>query len=258
MKLMTPEECVNFNLNQHPSLYASSSYETAKLRIYDHIFNVIGNGIRNTSEFYEYLHSRVDGIQEPPTKYLTSDRLFYGYTEVEEFGDAEFKLTFGKTESCLDEVFTESEKADHPEVKHWMGFNVINDFKPYPNFQKQFSTVWKIDAKVLTPEWIDEIIWFYQKCEEFFDGPLAHEYHTAVPADPKKLESRIKGQDEFLAKYFKQGKTESEAWADITKDYGTEYLGDTLDFIQRRWQAEHTKIREFITETLTLLEGLKK
>ena len=111
MKLMTPTKAVNFSINMHPSLYASASIELAKLRVYDHIFNVIGNGIRDSEEFVDHLRDRRKGVQTPPAKYLSGERLHYAYTEIEDFGSGDFKWVMGKTDSCLDEVFTEAEKA---------------------------------------------------------------------------------------------------------------------------------------------------
>lgn len=258
MKLMTPVKAVNFNINMHPSLYASAGIEIAKLRVYDHIFNVIGNGIRDSDEFVDCLRDRRKGVQTPPAKYLSGERLHYAYTETEDFGEGDCKFSMPKHGSSLDEVFTEAEKADHPEVKYWLGFNVSSKFIPYPNFQKEYSTVWQIDTALLTMDWIEEIIWFYRKCEDFFDGPDAHEYHRAVTTDPKKLERRIKDQEQFFEKYRKETASESEFWAAITENWQCEYRGDTLDFLQRRWQKEHDKIRAFITETIAMLEGLKK
>lgn len=262
MALLTPVKCVNLAINTYPSLYAANGYELAKLRVYDHIFNCIGNGIRDTAEYNDYMRNRRNGVQTPAAKYLSGERLYYGYTQVKDMGaelgidDERFLMPV--SESCLNEVFTESEKADHPEVKRWLGFNVTDKFNPYPNFNKQYSTVWRIDTSILTKEWIDEIIWFYRKCEEYFDGPDAHEYHSALPADPKKLERRVKDQDEYLAKYMKADKPVEECWAEITEAYGTEYRGDTVDFLKRRWEKEHDRIRAYITETIAMLENLKK
>lgn len=258
MKLMNPTKAVYQSINMHPSLYASQGIDIAKLRIYDHIFNVIGNGIRDTEEFIEYMQDDGKDVQKPAAKYLSGERLYFGYTEVEEFGSAERKISFGKSGSMLHEVFTETEKTDHPEVKKWVGFNPVDKFNPYPNFKKEYSTVWQIDTSILTPEWIEEIIWFYRKCEEFFDGPDSHEYHCAIPIEPKALNNRINDYEKWFPKYKKETSTQEEYWAAITEAYKTEYRGDTLDFIKRRWKAEHARIREFIAETISMLEGLKK
>lgn len=258
MKLLTPIKVVNLAINQYPSLYAAAGIELAKLRVYDHIFNVIGNGIRDTEEYCEYMRNRHKGVQTPPAKYLSGERLHYAYMETEEFGEGDYKIVMPKSGSDLDEVFTEAEKADHPEVKKWMGFDVSSRFVPYPNFKKDYSTVWQIDTELLTEEWIDEIIWFYRKCEEFFDGPNASEYSYAVTKDPKKLERRVKEQEQFFERYKKETASEAEYWAAITKNWQCEYRGDTLDFIQRRWQIEHARIRAFITETIAMLQSLKK
>lgn len=256
MKLLSPTKAVNSAINDYPTLYASNGYGLAKLRVYDHIFNVIGNGIRNTQEYCEYMRDRRKNVQSPLAKYLSGERLHYAYMEMEEFGEGECKFFMPKSESLLDGAFTEAEKADHHGVKKWVGFDVIDRFVPYPNFKKEFSIIWRIDTGLLTEEWIDEIIWFYRKCEEFFDGPDASEYSYAVTKDPIKLEQQIKEQELFFKSYKKETMSEAEYWAVITEAWKCEYRGDTLDFLQRRWQIEHTRIREFITETINMLNLL--
>lgn len=258
MKLLTPTKAVNLKINMHPSLYASAGFEIARLRVYDQIFNVIGNGIRNSEEFVNELRDRRKNVQKPLAKYLSGERLHYGYTETDDFEVGDHKISMPRHGSSLDEVFIEAEKADHPEVKYWLGFDVANKFVPYPNFKKEYSTVWNIDTSLLTNNWITEIIWFYRKCEEFFDGPNAHEYHSAVPSDPKKLEARIKDQEKFFEKYKKENMSEEEFWRVITENWHCEYRGDTLDFLQRRWQKEHDRIRAFITETIEMLDAVFK
>ena len=237
MKLMSPTKAVNYSVNCYPSLYAAAGIEIARLRVYDYIFNVNGNGIRNSDEFVDHLRNRRKGVQTLPAKYLSGERLYSAYMETDDFGEGDYKFSMPKSGSSLDEVFTEAEKANHPEVKYWLGFDVHSKFVPYPNFQKEYSTVWNIDTALLTNDWIVEIIWFYRKCEEFFDGPNAHEYHRAVPVDPVKLERRIKDQEQAFEKYKKEAASESEYWAAITEAWQCEYRGDTLDFLQRRWYS---------------------
>jgi hypothetical protein len=255
--LLTPEKAVNCYINNHPSRYASSSWEISKLLVYNQIFNVNGNGIRDDAEFKDHLRNRRKNVHTPPAKYLNGEPLFWGYTRLREikYGDKTFAMV--DTDSGLPGVFTEDEKQYHPEVVKWQDCPRIEEFIPYPNFNKNYSIVWRIDTAILTPEWIDEIIWFYHKCEEFFNSDRVHEYHSALPKDPIKLENRVKDQDAYLEKYKKAAADEKECWSEITKAYGVEYQGDTLDFMQRRWNKEHTRIREFISETIEMLESLK-
>lgn len=256
MKLLSPTKAVNLWINSYPSRYASDDRELSKLRVYDQIFNVIGNGIRDTDEFKQALRNRRKGVQTPPAKYTSGEPLFWGYTRAKEYGEGEYKIAVGDIDSSLDGVFTEEEKQHHPEVKVWVQCRIMGGeegFVPYPNFDKKYSTVWQIDRSILTREWIDEIAWFYRKCEQFFDGPDAHRYHRALPIDPKKLERRVEDMERALVQY-RKGATIEEQWASITKAYGVEYRGDILDFMQRRWEEEYVKIREFITETIDLLE----
>ena len=68
MKLLSPTKAVNLWINSYPSRYASDDRELSKLRVYDQIFNVIGNGIRDTDEVKQALRNRRKGVQTPPAK----------------------------------------------------------------------------------------------------------------------------------------------------------------------------------------------
>lgn len=255
--LMTPEQAINATINAHPSLYAAGGLEQSKLRIYDQIFNVIGNGIRDTEEFIDHMSLYENtNVSEPEEKYMNGERLHYGYVDVEVFeaGDVTFNLPRGDS---LDDVFTESEKVLYPEVKKWVGFDTVRNFNPYPNFSKQYSTVWQIDTSILSEEWIDEIVWFYKKCQDFFNGPDAHEYSYAVPKDEKKLQRKINDFENAFNRYGKGCNTQKEKNQAISNAYNLKYDGDTLDFINRKWEKELNKILVFIDETITMLESLK-
>ena len=260
IQLMTPEQAVNFAINTYPVLYASVNREIARFKIDDHIFNVIGNGIRDTEEFIDHfsVQNRDKSLMEdPPQKYLSDVTLYRGYTEMEIFGNDEHTIEFPKIETMLDGLFTEEEKANHPEVILWRACNKCDSFNPYPNFKKEYSTVWQVDSSVLTPEWIEEAIWFYTECSKYFDRNNLSDYHNAVPSDPKKLEKRIRDYEMNFRRYFDNSETEEEAHQKITEAYGLEFKGDLLAFIQVRWEMEFKRIRAFIRETLDYLTTLK-
>lgn len=258
MNLMTPEQTVNSSINAYPSLYAAGGLEQSKLRIYDHIFNVIGNGIRDTEEYIEYMTIYENtNVSQPPEKYMNGERLYHGYIDVEIFEAKGEKIYFPKGKS-IDGVFSESEKVLHPEVKKWVGFNTVRNFDPYPNFSKEYSTFWQIDTSILSQEWIGEIIWFYKKCQDFFNGPDAHTYHYAVPKNEKKLQSTINAFENAFNRYSKDCNTEEEKNEAISNAYNLKYDGDTLDFITRKWETELNRILTFIDETITMLESIKQ
>jgi len=266
---MTPTQAVNTSINLFPTLYATSNAVTAKLRVFDHIFNVIGNGICDTEEFIEYstLHEN-SPVHTPLAKYLSGEQLYTGYTESEKFtygnGPDEF-IESPTSGSRINGAYTEAEKVNHPNVVYWLKshLNLDRPYSPYPNFKKEYSIVWQMDIGILSTEWLDEMIWFYTKCEEFFNGENVNTYYNAVPDDPAGLAARIKDYEEGFAHKTKDCVTNEQRFATITAGWNAsggeivEYTGNTEDFIRKKWAVNLAKIKGFITETIEMLEKQK-
>jgi hypothetical protein len=62
MNIITPEQYIDYATYNHPTLYASPSYEQSKLKVLDHMFNVIGNGITD-SEFFTTPLTEVQALE---------------------------------------------------------------------------------------------------------------------------------------------------------------------------------------------------
>ena len=272
MNLMTPTQAVNNNVNLYPTLYATSDAVLTKLRVFDQTFNVIGNGVSDTEAFIEYITMYENSpVHTPPAKYSNGEPLYTGYTKSKKISyssDPGDTVEWGTNGSKIEGMYTEAEKVDHPDVVYWFESNLPFDslFEPYPNFKKQYSTVWQIDIEILSTEWLDEIIWFYKKCEEFFNGENVNTYHDAVPDDPVNLAARIKCYEEGFSRTVFDYTTEKQRLALITAAWtrpGTpsadviKYTGNTEDFVRKQWAQNLAIIKEFITETIEMLETAK-
>lgn len=81
---MTAEQAFNVSMNEYPSLYTSYSLERAKMKFYDHIFNIIGNGFGDMEEFKEehtinkFNKHLIDSF---PDKYISNTPLYMAYKE---------------------------------------------------------------------------------------------------------------------------------------------------------------------------------
>ena len=52
-KIFTPDEYVLAQVLQYPGLFSSSTFERAKFKVFDQLFNTIGNGIKNDGDLLE-------------------------------------------------------------------------------------------------------------------------------------------------------------------------------------------------------------
>ena len=121
---------------------------------------------------------------------------------------------------------------------------------PYPNFKAEYSILNQLPMDVLTDEWLKEIQWFYTECRNFFEGPNVGHYSYAYPSSGKTPMNTVAEQEKHFERFRKEGQTEEEFNAIITKQWECEYTGDTDDFLKRRWAKELAKVKSFITKTL--------
>jgi hypothetical protein len=253
-KLMSAEQAVNLMINLHPSLYYGSNLDRVKMHVFDQIFNVIGNGIRDTEEFLnEFTINKKNKpyLDSVPQKYLSGEPLFYAYTESEiRFGDKETPVF----ESGIDGLFTSEELTQMPQVKITRLAREKQDFfVPYPNFQKEYSLVWRVDLNQLNDSWFEAATFYYQNAKKFFHSEHVHHYSSAFPIDKIKAENLIESYEKRFNSYRTEGMSEKEYHQAITKAYGLEYEGDTEDFVRRRWVVELARIELFIDTTLDKL-----
>jgi hypothetical protein len=261
MPIMTAQQAFNVSMNEHPSLYASRSLEEAQIKYYDHIFNVIGNGYRDMKEFrdgHKITPQNAQLTESFPEKYITDKPLFWAYTEVDE----SYGFKRGKENSSLPGVYTKKELEAMPEVVHTLQSNKRYkgedySFNPYPNFKKEYSLVWD-DISKLDKSWPEAALVFYKKCQDYFNSDKVSNYHYACPKDTEtdKWQTSIESFEKNFARYKTEGMTQDEYYKKVSKEYEVEYTGDTKDFIKRRWEKEHTRINEFLNETIDRLENM--
>lgn len=257
-KMMTPEQSFNLSMNEYPSLYTDAVLEQAKLKYYNHIFNVIGNGYRDVDEFVQahtITKKNKNLIDSFPDKYITSEALYEAYTEIDETRS----YPVGKRNSELPGLYTERELKNMPEVKYTMQVNKSHrreNFVPYPNFKKEHSIMWK-DVN-LDKSWFEEACFFYTKCKEFFASEHVHRYHNAMPLEENAnaWERLIDDYESNFVRLKTPDMTQEAYYQAITKAYNSEYSGDTKEFIKNKWKKEHARINVFIDETLERLESL--
>jgi hypothetical protein len=253
-KLMSAEQAVNLMINLYPSLYYAPSLERVQMHVFDQIFNVIGNGIRDTAEFVQEFTITKDNqpyLDSVPQKYLSGEPLFHAYTESEiRFGDRESPVF----ESGIDGLFTSEELTQMPQVKITRLAREKQDFfVPYPNFKEEYSLVWRVDLNKFDESWFNAATFYYENAKKFFHSQHVHHYHGAFPIDKVQADNLIDSYEKNFKRYRTEGMTETEYHQAITKAYGLEYEGDTEDFVRRRWVVELARIELFIDTTLDKL-----
>lgn len=167
-KILTPDEYVQLQIVMYPTLFAgfNTTYEESKMKVFDQMLNVVGNGIRDNDEL-------IEAVTKVPTtryseKYL-KEKLFSGYTEVDEIplGDGEKVIVRPKGSYYC--ICLESEKEKFPMIKYWLEGRP-HAFDPYPNFKEQYSVIYQAPKFLeLGKEWIEAAIWFYESCREYFE-----------------------------------------------------------------------------------------
>lgn len=225
---------LNRCITKHPTLFASSSLHIAHLKVLDQLLNVIGNGIRDDEDLVLDIESLNDvSTPENMAEFASSD-FFWGYTTTD----------FDASSSI---VVCEQDKDKYPHIVHWV-HSGKSPFKPYPNFDKQYSIVWRCPHFfVLGKDWIEWALVFYNECRRWFHTSDIH-YHYAFPTGSEHTTSyRLKSFEKYIEKYNNDHDAISEA-------YNLEYAGDNYDFLCRSWRKERKKIHIFLYETLTMLE----
>lgn len=254
--ILTPKQYVDFRVHNYSMLYASSNFNTSRFNVIDHVLNTIGNGVY----FDEFINT-----SDKTTNTFRVERLYnvtelsYGYYEKHHILD---DCYMGQGEYICVPI---DEKYLHPNIVHWVDFDLSLTKNPYPNFKKSYSMVWRglygtdnnfYEFKALGLEWVNEAIWFYQTCKEYFEGLESLNYHYAFPNSDRDVEQEINDMIVVLNKY--------ENTDEISKAYGVEFVGtpnnynDVYDFNVSRWQNEKERILKFIDETLTMLNDMIK
>lgn len=240
--VLSPRQYVFRQVADYPTLYYGKSYEECAFKVFDQLFNVIGNGIRDQEEMMEYLS--VPPVDEQlAKKYMTGEPIYWCYKQVNKWNMGE-----GEPDKLLESELALVRDQYPLTVDATKKLRGEPEFRvPYPNFQKQYSMVWFDEFLDLDQEWKDAAIWFYTKCKDFFMTNSQY-YHYAFPTSSLREDAnRVYDMEERIKKY--------DSWNKVTEDYGVEYLGDVEDFLSRRWQKELNKIMSFIDGTLARLKN---
>ena len=260
VKILDINSAINMCINMHPTLYNGKTFEDSKLKVLNHLFNVIGNGIRELEDFierFQYNECYTKHYETPKKEYTNGTPLYRLYTEVEKKFD---DFLWPKPDSLLEGAYSEEDLINvEYEVKIPVSFH---EFHPYPNFKKEYSTIWKF-SEIFDKDWLLNIKWFYEKCLDYHKSDRIYSDFQAIPKDfnNPKWEVRIEEQIKSFNRTSKKRRSWDESFEEcISREYGCEYTGDVKDFIIRRFIKENDRRISFIEETIeyvnTLIKGL--
>lgn len=238
--MLSPEQYVYNQVASYPSLYHANSYDAAAKRVFDQFFNVIGNGVDLPDELDRPIVDQVE-----VAKFLRGEKVYLGYTEVEELANGVMIPKRSSDQNHL--VCVESEKTLHPEVLLWIDCKDY-PWTPYPNFNKKYSTVYEPEFKDLGKEWIEAAIWFYEECVKFFNNTPEWYVYAYPCKSQRETDNRVYDVKVRLQSY----KSNEE----ISEAYGCEFDGDVDKFLRLRWEKDLSRIDRFISETLSYLREL--
>lgn len=219
-----PHDYYLSEITEYPSLYLKENFDYARFSLLDQALNTNGNGLFNYKGFVcnSIMADNEDGyenvaeftsnpdithtldditsgklvhirpqysywIKEPEFKYITNP-LYHVRSEHKWVTPVE------ATELLKETVTLEGHTL--PKYK-LLDINPIYEKRsPYPNFQKEFSTLWgcrvhgdgtPIDFSKFSKAWIKEFIWFYEQCKEYFNSSEVHHF-TYYPRPRNKCE----------------------------------------------------------------------
>lgn len=234
----TPEQYILKQVAEYPTLYAYPSYAETRFSVMDHVLNTIGNGIADLNEFI-FQEFDVDYAK----KFITREPIYYGYI-VHEYN-------YSNPIIVLD-----SERSQYPDMGYWIEQTKRGKKQPYPNFKKQYSTVYESDFKFieLGTEWIKEAIWFYRESLNYFtDLEQYKSYHYAFPTYDSVRQCDV--SDKTLKDFQQHIHCKYDSHEALSKAYGVAgYDGNDYDYLCRRWDQERTRIVKFINDTIAMLE----
>lgn len=239
-RLFTPDEYVLFTASQFPSLYACDTFEQTAFRVYDQLFNVLGNGLNDKEAVLEEL-TFVEFNQEEAKRFITAETLYYGWYET--------RTWFGDTELGEGDPITvlEQDKPKYPAIKLWVESSQ-HEYSPCPNFKETYSMVYKDFFAELGDDWVKAASWFYTECKKYFDGDHSS-YSRAYPKkDAFDNKEHLTDYEDAFKKY-----ASHEA---IAEAYDIKFNGDIDDFAKHHWQKELSRIYAFLDATQERLSGM--
>ncbi len=253
-RMMTADEAFSYSVQRYPSLYASLDEKSTRMAVYDQWFNVLGNGLRDISDLqreFRWLPELAAWTQGVPQKYMGPEPIYEGFTQMQEQEPGEVpKPAF---ESRIRGFYTVPEQEFHPEVKFWRQREKGTGFGFYPNFTPEYSLVYNVDRSALDASWLHAALYFYEQAQEYFAGAQTDYYSGAWPQDPMLQQKRVV---EFERDWIRLGPEEQrKQWATLSDNYGLPFAGDTRTYLATLWEQEKTRIHQFLSDTVQMLES---
>lgn len=267
-KILAPDEYF-LKCLQESILYTNYvDLENARFSVMDSILNTVGNGIDTSEDLLEALSvTNIDlkSIEEIEKDYF--DDKYVGFKKIIIYHeDGTDEETTVLPENLEDLVFTgchegvvltvlEKDKSKHEDVIYWKKAKRPSiKWNPYPNFQKEYSAIYKVDLNVLGDKrdvWIDEIITFYNDSIAYLESESSRDHSYAYPSN------KPQGDERLIASY-KKSFEKYNSNEEISKAYEAEFDGDVEAFAARRWENNKSEWINFSKEAIKYLEKMKK
>lgn len=244
--MLSAERFIVSYIEQNQDFYHMFSYENAKLAVMDHIFNVIGNGIHNTRQFIQYISIKDSGKPEEEVA-----ELFSGFQKIPD------NILKG-FEEILETINDSTEKAES--FKRELMQKERIDFNPYPNFNKDYSTIYFLDFNRLgkhKQSWVKAIQDFYQYCIEYLNSDKSLNNFYAYPSNSEdKNKRKIDEMKDYLSrKYNGFDEGNEDVYNQIVKDYGiSSFNGDINQMLCDMWTKNKKNWIQFSKEAIEYLE----
>lgn len=309
---MTVTDTVNKHLAAYPSLYLCPTWEQSRFAVLHHMFIVLGNGIKwahtkdpkkggyLTDPISYKRHSEwVRRLDRPygQEKCVIDPRFFtekvYEIKTVDReasrligaWGKRDYNedrpLTFESDLKMTDKMVFEQRRLlkRHIKVVCPIEVNDKRNAHPYPNFSREYSCFWRIDAPLIQDDWrqagIDHLLHWQAyfndpervKGYSYYPKPDDHHqsYKTCIEQqygqkpEVSAPNSRDRANDitAIFNGYMPPSIVEKDTWIDkVRKDYeypafdGTNYQQMAADM----WAAHLTECRQFIADTIARLD----
>lgn len=174
--IMTPEEVLIYNIVKYNCSYFYRDTDITKFRIYDQLFNTIGNGYTTDLDIRTQLNKKkITKKIKDNYLLLYTEPLFRGYTKVEKYEVSNKTFTVPDSRSEINGLYREQDKITKPKVVYWKEVKANDEmfstrkkgyYEPYPNFQEKYSLLYRTNVFQQYPRWMSEAHWYYSKCLE--------------------------------------------------------------------------------------------
>jgi hypothetical protein len=235
--ILTPIQYIKNSLVSYPSLYKSNTENDMKMKIFNQLFNTIGNGI-NDNNLAEHLNIKVKSQTDldKEYKFILNNNMYQVF-------DDDFVI-------FINDIFkTKETLKKYPKSRFNWEEVEISDCSLYPNFQAQYSIAYSsFEIFKQSKEWIETIIWFYTKAQNILLRELNDGYKKENIEKDIADYSYIFKSETYIAD---KNKTHFEK---ISEAYKIEFDGDIKNFIIRR---NNKVLRTRIEFCKTILEMYK-